>query len=331
MNTAKTPFTRERRYLVVKLKDAAAYLSPDERDQLERLAAKCGLARIDAGKPPLECVVVESDWPEYEPTWRAIQQRMTPPQPSAWQESGRVMSCWVRCADKMPEPGRKVIAYGKTPNGKDRRLRAEWIPRFHVEDDGEFHGDTDYDEKTGANYWPEGWYESNEYEETHWKIGIPITHWMPLPPPPVDAAAEILGSADPRGAAEPTDYLDALRTVLESAPELNMGNYTEDQVRELNDAMIQAYQIMGNVREFVTMQLAAISTAAIQNTEETKKHRITRESPYWTVAYADTCAAVDREMKHRGEAELLRAAVDAGRSRSEALRLEGRREVRGSR
>ena len=47
-------FRRELRYLVVKITDANKYLSPTERDSLERLAAKCGLGRIDSGKPALE-------------------------------------------------------------------------------------------------------------------------------------------------------------------------------------------------------------------------------------------------------------------------------------
>lgn len=74
---AQTDFHREPRYLVTKIKDAVKYLSPTERDTLERLSAKCGLGRKDDGKRNLICVVVESDWPEFEPTWAAIEARMT--------------------------------------------------------------------------------------------------------------------------------------------------------------------------------------------------------------------------------------------------------------
>lgn len=49
------------------------------------------------------------------------------------------------------------------------------------------------------------------------------------------------------------------------------------------------------------MQLAAIMTASMQNTESTVKDRIDRSNPYWTVAYQDVCTAVDREMKLRAE------------------------------
>lgn len=58
-----------------------------------------------------------------------------------------------------------------------------------------------------------------------------------------------------------------------------------------------------------TMQLAAISTASIQNTESTIKDRIPRENPYWTVAYSDVCAAIDREIKHRNDLKSVREMV----------------------
>lgn len=54
----------------------------------------------------------------------------------------------------------------------------------------------------------------------------------------------------------------------------------------------------------VAMLLAAISTASGQNTRESAKERIGRDSPYWTQAYGDVCVAIDREMalRERGEA-----------------------------
>jgi len=72
----KTTFVRKPRYLVAKIKDANKYLTPCERDRLEHLIAKCNCGRLDDGKRCLECVVIESDWPEYEPTWAAIAARM---------------------------------------------------------------------------------------------------------------------------------------------------------------------------------------------------------------------------------------------------------------
>lgn len=58
--------------------------------------------------------------------------------------------------------------------------------------------------------------------------------------------------------------------------------------------------------ELHIMQLAAISTASIQNTETTVKDRIDKDSPYCTTAYLDVCRAVDREMKQRVELEEVR-------------------------
>lgn len=61
--------------------------------------------------------------------------------------------------------------------------------------------------------------------------------------------------------------------------------------------------------ELHVMQLAAIMTASLQNTECSTKDRIHRSSPYWTQAYEDVCRAVDREMGHREEVEQLRNQV----------------------
>ena len=67
---------RELRYIVIKIKDAEACLNAAELLALEAICKEVGYYRDSAGKRPLECVVVESDWPEYEPTWAAIASRM---------------------------------------------------------------------------------------------------------------------------------------------------------------------------------------------------------------------------------------------------------------
>ena len=72
-----TEFEREKRYLVFKLSDVEEHFTPGEKQQLARLAEVQRVGRSEAGKPSLECVVVEADWPEYEPTWKAIEARMT--------------------------------------------------------------------------------------------------------------------------------------------------------------------------------------------------------------------------------------------------------------
>lgn len=69
-------FKREPRYVVFKLKDIVAYLPkmPSAIGLMERVIHE---GRLADGKSDFRCVVVESDWPEYEPTWKAIEARMT--------------------------------------------------------------------------------------------------------------------------------------------------------------------------------------------------------------------------------------------------------------
>lgn len=69
------------RYVVIKNSHAEQALTDDERKELYRLGVKCAKWRRDNGKKPFECVVVEHDWPEYEPVWKAIEQRVDGPHP----------------------------------------------------------------------------------------------------------------------------------------------------------------------------------------------------------------------------------------------------------
>ena len=71
-------FMREDRYIVFKTSDLGNSLKGDE---IRRLALEYEEQRRLKGKKPLECVVVEKDWPEYEPTWKAIEARVTGAQP----------------------------------------------------------------------------------------------------------------------------------------------------------------------------------------------------------------------------------------------------------
>ena len=72
-------FNREERYIVFKISDLGNSLKGDE---IRRLAREYAEHRQRLRKKPLECVVVESDWPEYEPTWQAIEARVTGAQPA---------------------------------------------------------------------------------------------------------------------------------------------------------------------------------------------------------------------------------------------------------
>ena len=69
-------FIRELRYTVIKHKDSLMALNKEERATLRELEGRVQNYRMNLGRLPLICVVGESDWPEYEPTWKAIEERM---------------------------------------------------------------------------------------------------------------------------------------------------------------------------------------------------------------------------------------------------------------
>lgn len=58
-------FKRETRYAVIKLK----HLTEEGRKELNAFMEKHQI-------PDMACVVVESDWPEYDPVWQMIQARV---------------------------------------------------------------------------------------------------------------------------------------------------------------------------------------------------------------------------------------------------------------
>ena len=91
---------------------------------------------------------------------------------------------WIETSKQMPKAGEPVIAFvEREGNEWRRRIRAMWCPRFTMESSAE-DDNCEYHEESDQYYVPEGWYEDNEYEETHWKVDDPVTHWMPLPEPP---------------------------------------------------------------------------------------------------------------------------------------------------
>jgi len=99
----------------------------------------------------------------------------------------------VRCAcptiepvpvtERLPEPGKKVLAYHLNALGEPKTIIAEWVPAKTRKDSPE--GDIGkYDCETDQFYWPEGWYEQIENWEGLEALLVDegeITHWRPLP------------------------------------------------------------------------------------------------------------------------------------------------------
>lgn len=66
-------FKREVKYWVTKLSDVNAALTPQEIEQLDRLLGKVETHRLNSGKTPLKCVVIENDSPVYELAYQALE------------------------------------------------------------------------------------------------------------------------------------------------------------------------------------------------------------------------------------------------------------------
>lgn len=66
-------FVREDRYLVLKRSDIDTGLDEEQKSILFHLVQIVERERNSLGKAALECVVVESDWPNYEETWSQIE------------------------------------------------------------------------------------------------------------------------------------------------------------------------------------------------------------------------------------------------------------------
>ena len=79
-------FKREDRYIVIKRKDLNAAPFAALHSFLEHLQMLGGIL------PPRQFLVIESDWPEYETTWRMIERRMT--SPSAEEKAPRLGREW---------------------------------------------------------------------------------------------------------------------------------------------------------------------------------------------------------------------------------------------
>jgi hypothetical protein len=94
----------------------------------------------------------------------------------------------VAVSERLPESGKKVIAYYLNALGNSRTILAEWVPAKTKADDGLTDDDfAEYDEESDEYYWPEGWYEVIENWDDYGAVFVnegEITHWRPLPPGP---------------------------------------------------------------------------------------------------------------------------------------------------
>ncbi|MFK0092939.1 hypothetical protein [Pseudomonas sp. NPDC090592] len=84
------PFQREDRYVVVKRSDLAL-LSPVDSDLAHSYLEGVQSLMADWNCPARECLVIESDWPEFAPAWASIEARVAGqpapkhhPEPIAW-------------------------------------------------------------------------------------------------------------------------------------------------------------------------------------------------------------------------------------------------------
>lgn len=75
-------FVREERYIVFKVLDVERYLTQADQEYLSMMKHEIDAGRDCANKPPFKGLIVEADWPEYEPTWKAIEARVTGAQPA---------------------------------------------------------------------------------------------------------------------------------------------------------------------------------------------------------------------------------------------------------
>lgn len=91
------------------------------------------------------------------------------------------MSQWIP-ASTLPQYGQKVIAVLATSYGKQRRIMAQYAAANTIENSEG--GDEDYA--------PEGWYEMVESSDdpSCYSVDGTVTHWMPLPPLPIEAEAK---------------------------------------------------------------------------------------------------------------------------------------------
>ena len=107
---------------------------------------------------------------------------------------------WIALPGTLPKPGTPVLL----DIGKKYPIRAMWAAKHTVQaaDDDTDWGE--YDEATDQYWCPEGWYEWNEHEETHWAVDETPTAWCELPPNGGASHGQAPAQAAPAAVAVPT-------------------------------------------------------------------------------------------------------------------------------
>ena len=101
--------------------------------------------------------------------------------------SMELLGAWVPTAERMPASGVTVLACYRNSLGNWRLIRAQWVKAKNVEANPESEIG-EYDEETDTYYDPEGWYEAIDNWDDYTHVAVyqgEVTHWMPLPPPPI--------------------------------------------------------------------------------------------------------------------------------------------------
>ena len=84
----------------------------------------------------------------------------------------------------LPDGPDFVLACVEGERGRRFVIRASYVRQYELVSDGEsLYENCDYHEDNDEYYCPEGWYESNEFEEVNWHVEGAIIGWMPLPEP----------------------------------------------------------------------------------------------------------------------------------------------------
>lgn len=109
------------------------------------------------------------------------------------------MPQWIPVTERLPEPEKRVLILTKVKgwNGKEyREIMCGfyedgniWCEDSKVCWDYEMKREENYDESRDDYTVPEGWFEEllNHIDDYNCvAIGEPVTHWMPLPEPPVE-------------------------------------------------------------------------------------------------------------------------------------------------